>query len=109
MIEGMRAAIGILCRTNRHDKHEANQKYSSARKARSVYAHIYLASGIGGETSQAIRSDKGHQPLSNALANSEWFNHFVTGLRSLIGERRKQDAEISIALMIEFQRRLELE
>jgi hypothetical protein len=29
------------------------------------------------------------------------------GLRSRIGERRRQDAAISIALMVEFQKRLE--
>jgi hypothetical protein len=33
----------------------------------------------------------------------------MTGLRSRIRERRKQDAAISIALMIELQKRLELE
>jgi hypothetical protein len=32
----------------------------------------------------------------------------MTGLRSRIGERRRQDAEISIALMVEFQKRLEV-
>jgi hypothetical protein len=105
----VRAAIGISCRTNRPGKHEAKQKYSSARNARSVHANIYLASGLGGATSQAIRSNKGHQPIPNAPTDSEWFNHFMTGLRSRIRECRKQDAAISIALMIELQRRLELE
>jgi hypothetical protein len=106
---GIRAAIGTICHTNRPGKHEAKQTYSSAHKARSVHANIHLASGLGGATSQAIRSDKGHQPISNTPTESEWFNHFMTGLQSRIGERRKQDAAISIALMIELQKRLELE
>jgi hypothetical protein len=33
----------------------------------------------------------------------------MAGLRARVGERRKQDAAISIALMIEIQRRLELD
>jgi hypothetical protein len=79
---GVRAAIGITCHTNMPSNHEAKQKYSSARKARSVNTNIYLASGLDGETPQSIRSDKGHQPISNAPTDSEWFNHFMTGLRS---------------------------
>jgi hypothetical protein len=41
--EGMRAAIGILHRTNLAGRNEATQKYASARKARSVHASIYMA------------------------------------------------------------------
>jgi hypothetical protein len=106
---GMRAAIGILHRTNLAGRHEARHKYSSARKAQSVQANIYIAHAGGGATAQAIRSVRGHRAIACAPTDSEWFSHFMTGLKSRIGERRKQDAAIFIALMVEIKRRLELE
>jgi hypothetical protein len=68
---------------------------------------MFMASAQGGATSKAIWSDKGHKTLYAAPTNTEWFCRFMTGLRSHIGERRQQDAAIPIALMVEFQKRLE--
>ena len=73
-----------------------------------VHANIYMASASGGETLQVIWSDKGLHIMASAPSDSKWFTRFMTGLLSRIGERRKQDAEISIALMILIQRLLEL-
>jgi hypothetical protein len=102
-----RAAIGILYRKNLPGHDEIKQKFSSARKARSVHANMFMASDQGGATSKDIRSDKGQKTLSATQTDTEWFCRFMTGLRSRIGERRRQDAAISIALMVEFQKRLE--
>jgi hypothetical protein len=66
-----------------------------------------MASALGGATVQYVRSDKGHQALTTAPTDTEWFGRFMTGLRARIGEIRRQDAAISIALMIELQSRLE--
>jgi hypothetical protein len=66
-----------------------------------------MASALGGSTAQSVRSDKGHQALTTALTDTEWFGRLMTGLRARVGERRRQDAAISIALMIELQSRLE--
>jgi hypothetical protein len=66
-----------------------------------------MASAQGGATFKAIRSDKGHKKLSAAPTDTEWFCRFMTGICSRIGERCRQDAAISIALMVEFQKRLE--
>ena len=74
-----------------------------------MHANIYMASASGGATSQVIWSEKGLQVMASAFTYSESFTRFMTGLCSRIGERRNQDAEISIELMIEMQRLLELE
>jgi hypothetical protein len=66
-----------------------------------------MASALGGATSKSVRSDTGHQALTSAPTDSEWLNHFMTGLRARIGKRRRQDATISISLMLEMQKRLE--
>jgi hypothetical protein len=63
---GIRAAIGILSRSNRPGRHEEKQKFSSSRKARSVHANVFMASALGGATSKSVRSDKGHQALTSA-------------------------------------------
>ena len=86
-----------------------NKKNSSARKARSVHANIYMASASGGATLQVIRSDKGLQVMDSDLTESECFRRFMAGVCSRIGERRNLDAAISIILMIEIQRLLELQ
>jgi hypothetical protein len=74
---------------------------------RAAIGILFMASAQGGATSKAIRSDKGQSTLSAAPTDTEWFCRFMTGLCSRIGERRRQDAAISIALMVEFQKRLE--
>ena len=106
---GMQEALGVLTRSNWPGKHEAKQKNPSARKSRSVHANIYMASASGGATSQVIRSYKGIQVMDSDPTESKWFTHFMTGICSRIGEHINQDAEISIALMIEMQWLLELE
>ena len=68
-----------------------------------------MASASGGATLQVIWSDKGLQVMASSPTESEWVARFMTGLHSRIGERRNQDAETSIALMIEMQHLLELE
>jgi hypothetical protein len=57
---GVRAAIGVLHRSNIPEKHEEKLKFSSARKARSVHSNMSMASALGGATAQYVRSDKGH-------------------------------------------------
>ena len=54
---GIRAAIGVLTRSNRPGKHESKQKNSFARKARSLHANIYMASASGGSIYQVIWSN----------------------------------------------------
>jgi hypothetical protein len=47
------------------------------------------------------------QALTTAPTDTEWFGCFMTCLRARVGERRRQDAAISITVMIELQSRLE--
>jgi hypothetical protein len=46
---------------------------------------------------------------SQSPHDSDFFTMLMAGLRTRVGERRKPDAAISIALMVEIQRRLELD
>ena len=68
-----------------------------------------MASASGGATSQVICSEKSLQVMAIFPMESEWSTCFMNGLRSRIGERINQDAEISITLIIEMKRLLCLE
>ena len=70
---GGRAAIGVLCRSNRPCKHKAKLKFSSARKARLLHSNIFVESALGGSTAYYVRSDKQHQPLTTAPKDTECF------------------------------------
>ena len=67
-----------------------------------------MASELSGNTSQYIRSDKGNQYLTTATTYTEWFGRFMTGLQESVGDRRRQNAAILIALMMDLQFRLEV-
>jgi hypothetical protein len=106
---GMKAAIGILSRSQRQGQHEAKMKYSSVRKARSLHTDFYNASAKGVEGTLVWRSDRARFVATEAPTDSAWFNCFMTGFKARVGERRKQDAAIPIALMVALQLSLEQE
>jgi hypothetical protein len=106
---GMGAAIGILARSQRPGRDEAKIKFSSVRKARTVHTNVYAASAKGAEGSMSWRSEKTRFVATKSPTETTFFNLFMTGLRARLGERSKQDAAISIAVMMEKQKRLEEE
>jgi hypothetical protein len=106
---GMGAAIGILARSQRAGRHEEKIKFSSVRKARTVHTNVYAASAKGAEGSMSWRSEKSRFVATKSPTETAFFVAFMTGLRARLGERPKQDAAISIAVMLEKQNLLEEE
>jgi hypothetical protein len=104
---GMKAAIGILWRSQRKGNHEAKMKYSSVRKARALHTDYFNASVKGAKGTMVSRSDRARFVATKAPTDSIWFNNFITGFKARVGERRKQDAAISIAVMVAIQQTLE--
>lgn len=104
---GMGAAIGLLRRSQRAGRHEETVKYSSVRKARSVHTNVYQASAKSVAEAMVFRSDKTRMVATSAPTDSAWFVAFMTGYRARVGERRKQDAAISIKVMLKMQEFLE--
>jgi hypothetical protein len=104
---GLKAAIGILWRSKRPGLHETNMKYSSVRKARSLHTDLYNASARHLENAMTWRSEKARFTSTKAPTETEWFNRFMTGFKARVGERRKQDAAISIEVMKALQTSLE--
>ena len=104
---GMKAAIGILTRSQRPGLHEETMKYSSVRKARSLHTDMYNSSARAVEEASIWRTDRARFTTTKAPTDSTWFNAFMNGYRARVGERRKQDVAISIELMKALQLSLE--
>jgi hypothetical protein len=94
----MRAAIGILARSQRPGRDEDKLKFSSARKARTVHTNVYAASARGAEGSMTWRSERDRFVATTSPMETTWFNAVMTGMRARMGERTKQDAAISISV-----------
>jgi hypothetical protein len=104
---GMKAAIGILWRSTKPGIHEETMKYSSVRKARTLHTDLYNATARHASKTSTWRSEKARFVSTQAPTESEWFNRFMAGYKARVGERRKQDAAISIEVMCALQRTLE--
>lgn len=104
---GMRAAIGLLVRSQKPGLHEETMKFSSVRKARALHTDVYNASARAIEGGLVWRSDRARFIATKAPTDSTWFNAFMNGYRARVGERRKQDVAISIELMKAIQTSLE--
>jgi hypothetical protein len=104
---GMKAAIGILVRSQRKGLHEEKMKFSSVRKARTLHTDMYNSSARAVKEASVWRSDRARFATTKAPTDSSWFNAFMNGYRARVGERQKQDVAISIELVIELQQTLE--
>jgi hypothetical protein len=106
---GMRAAIGVLARSQRKGVHEEKLKFSSVRKARALHTDVFHTSAKSAEGSLVWRSDRARFVATKAPTDTTWFNAFMKGYHARVGERRKQDAAISIDLMLALQASLEID
>lgn len=106
---GMRVALGTLARSEQPGRHEEKMKYSSARKARSVHANVHQASARGAMQAAIWKGERTRMTQAQGPSDSEWFARFIQGYKSRVGVRRKQDAAISIGIMLALQESLETE
>lgn len=105
---GMGVALCLLMDSLSPGKHEATVKHSSVRKIRSVFANIWGATALGSTSSQTWLSDyKRRTVATKAPTATEWFTCFSAGIRNRMGTRTKQDAAVSIEVMVELMNRLE--
>lgn len=83
-------------------------KHSVARKARTAASNIWRASALGTAGAMAWRVDGKKRVVASAgPLESEWYDKFAKGIKHRLGERTRQDAAISPAVMSELMRRFE--
>jgi len=103
-----RTAISVIAKSQRPGRHEALVKHSVARKARTVASNIWRASALGSAGAIAWRVDGKKQVVASlGPLESEWYERFAKGIKNRLGERTRQDAAISPAVMSELMRRFE--
>jgi hypothetical protein len=101
---GMRAAIGVLMKSQKPGRHEDKIKFSAARKARSIHTNMYKASAKGCESSLYVRTDKRRSVASKNPTDSEFFSLFIRGLENRVGQRVKRDQALAVEVVVELQR-----
>jgi hypothetical protein len=106
---GMKAAVGVLARSQKAGRHEEKQKFSSAWKARTVHTNVYEASARIVEKSLVWRSERSRFVATDSPTESSWFCAMMVGFKVRVGEQRRQDAAISIHVMLAKQELLEQE
>jgi hypothetical protein len=106
---GMKAAVGVLAKSQKAGRHEDKQKFSTARKARTVHTNVYEASARAVENALVWRSERNRFVATASPTESPWFCAMMVGFKVRVGERRRQDAAISIHVMLAKQRLLEQE
>ena len=88
-------------------RHEPTMKYSAVRKVRTVFSNVWTASALGSSEALVWLTDYKRRSVSTQSPTaSEWFTRFSTGLKNRMGVRVKQDAAISIEVMVELDKRL---
>jgi hypothetical protein len=106
---GIGAAVGLLSRAQKAGRHEAKLKFSSARKARTVHTNSYQATARAIEGASVWRSAKTRFVATESPTDTEWFVRFMAGFHARVGERTKQDAAISVGVMLKTQELLQEE
>jgi hypothetical protein len=106
---GIRAALGLLLKGQGAGRHEANPKFSTVRKARAVHTNVHQTAASSIQGAMVWRSDKTRFVATVAPTDSPWFVNFMAGARVRVGERVRQDAAISIQVMLLKQALLEAE
>jgi hypothetical protein len=75
-------------------------KFSTARKTRTAFSNAWGASAIGTAGSHFWRLDKRRGVSTTCPTDSEWYTRFTAGLENRLGQRIRQDAAISIGVML---------
>jgi len=105
---GMSVAITMLRESLEPGRHEATRKYSSIRKIRAAHSNVWNATAPASKSGVVWQTDyKKRTVATTNPTSSEWFARFSRGLLTRLGQRTRQDAAISIDVMLEMMRRLD--
>ena len=105
---GMGPAVAILRDSLNPGRHEATVKFASVRSIRTVFTDLTAASAAGTARSMVWSGDHKRRTCSvTSPTASEWFTRFMSGLHNRLGQRTKQDAAISIEVMIALMQKFE--
>jgi hypothetical protein len=100
---GIKAAIEVLYDSRQPGQDEPTKKFSSSRKVCLLNTNLYNASARGATGNLVFWYQSTRYVATRSTSDSKWFQCFMTGLRSRVGERRKRDAALSLQQMLALQ------
>ena len=103
---GMKQAIGILLRSREPGRNGFTVKFSTTRKARSVFTRVFHASPSS-KRNQTFAKDRNKLTITHSTTYGEWFSSFMEGVLARMGQITRQDRAISIEEMLELQQGFE--
>jgi hypothetical protein len=106
--QGMAIAATMLRRTLDKGNNEDTIQFNTARKLRSLFSNMWHASGEASGSSVSVRGQT-KTTTSTCPTNGEWFEKFMNGAHKRMGDHSIPDRAVSIELLLEFHRRLEVE
>lgn len=105
---GVGAAVDMLTRSlDRTGKYKATVQVDTARRVRMAYNNVYRAS-VRGQREWSTVGFKVRMELTRSPCQSEWWTRFMKGIELRMGVDVRPDKALSIEVMIELQRRLQL-
>jgi hypothetical protein len=105
---GMGLAVSMLHNSLNPGRHEATVKFATVRKVQSAMANVWAASAVGAAGSSVwLMNNKTRGATTQAVQGTEWFARFKLGLNNRMGDRVKQDAAVSIGVMLRLMEKFE--
>lgn len=107
---GYGVAIAMLMKSLEPGSHSKEyQQYETIRKLRAGFSTVYMTSVEGAESMRSYGGDRAKLYFNHCPTNSVWFERFSLGCSLRMGAVVKQDRALSIPVMTELMKQLELE
>jgi hypothetical protein len=107
-IWGMSIAVVTLHRSLDPGRNGEHVQFSTARRLRSVYSNLW-GSSIHSMTKGVMAKDTSKTYVTKCPTYCLWFERFVKGMHSRMGDDSRPDAAISVELMISIMNRVNVD
>jgi ribosomal protein S10 len=105
---GMGAAVIMLQQSLAPGKYDKCMQFASVRKFRSAFSNVYHVTAEGQEA-MVLAKDVRKMTVTKCPTYGEFFERFMRGMHKRMGEITRPDRAISLDIMLELQRMLEME
>jgi len=104
---GMKLAMAMILKSLDPGVNAATVQFDTVRQFRSAFSNAY---GAGPLQLQVSLFSSAHKKMhgTSSPSDSEWFARFSLGMENRLGRQLRQDLGISIGVMLELQRDLEV-
>lgn len=105
---GMKQAVATLVRSMDQGKYKNTLQFDTVRKCRSTYSNCWAA-GVHAHKNSVIARDTIKTYVTTCPTQGYWFERFMKGLHSRMGDDHRPDAAISVDVMKAIMERVNLD